>query len=189
MNLYIILLFIPLAFLLAYISIIIKNHFFSIREINSYERNNTVDITRNHQSSQKNEVYELKNMVNNLKIILDTSNHLVESSEKKNLTKVLNRVSQGLFRFLNGELTHYKKEDVALLFEEIQDLFTSVNHGLIIPKKNDFFNHESMIAREFEHTDNPDLINKVFRTTILGIKEISRGEVIKKAEVILYKKR
>ena len=189
MNIYVILLLIPIAFLLAFVSMLIKKYFFNDNDKRSYVHSN---ITTEYHSPQNNHissaVNDLKNLANDLKILGEGSNFLISSSEKKNLTRVLNRISQGLFRFLNGELKQYKKEDVALLFEEIQEIFISVNHKLIIPRENDFFDQNSMIARDFKHSDNPELIDKVFRTTILGIKEISRGEVIKKAEVILYKK-
>ena len=130
----------------------------------------------------------LKNTIYELKEIIENSKHLLESSEKKNITKVLNRISQGLFRFLNGELEVYKKNDVELLFEEIQELFISINHKLIIPVENDLFNQETMISRDFVDTDDERLEGKVFRTTVLGVKEIIGDVVVKKAEVILFKK-
>lgn len=189
MSFIVIILLVIVSFVLSLASVYLKDFLNKKNlapEFNDYQKpisshTEMFDDSYETEANLKKTIYELKEIIEN-------SKHLLESSEKKNLTKVLNRISQGLFRFLNGELEVYKKNDVVLLFEETQELFISINHKLIIPLENELFNQETMISKDFINTIDESLEGKVFRTTILGVKEIISNTVLKKAEVILYKK-
>jgi hypothetical protein len=177
------------AFVLALVSVGLKDLINEKTKIINFDDYQKPIISNNDfDSASFDSVSNLREVISELKEMTENAKHLLESSEKKNITKILNRISQGLFRFLKGELEFYNKKDVELLFEEIQELFISINHNLIIPVENDLFNQDTMISRDFIDTNDASLDGKVFRTTILGVKEIMSNIVVKKAEVIVYRK-
>ena len=189
MNFIIIIVLIMVAFVLALVSVGLKDLINEKTKIINFDDYQKPIISNNDfDSASFDSVSNLREVISELKEMTENAKHLLESSEKKNITKILNRISQGLFRFLKGELEFYNKKDVELLFEEIQELFISINHNLIIPVENDLFNQDTMISRDFIDTNDASLDGKVFRTTILGVKEIMSNIVVKKAEVIVYRK-
>ena len=191
MSILIIFLLIPTSIIIA----LLINYVFKIeeQEVQQVESGSTSFIrdfqNTNFLGSQKEyNINEVDVMIKNLKEIIETSNFILESSEKKNIVKALNRLSQGLFRFINGKMEHYTKNDVELIFEEIEEIFSTINYKLIVPDELDNFDQNQMIIKDFEITDETLKINKVFRTVVLGYKNINSNDVIKKAEVIIYKK-
>lgn len=174
---------------------IVFNYIFYFKKINENQNSPPIEAFEqkeetfsNLEVSKSNSSYEVEDLINKLNDMIEKSNYILEASEKKNTVKAINRTLQGLFSFINGNLENYSKKNVEYLFEEIEDIFKIINYKLIIPLIEDNFDQSLMIIKGFENTEDESKVNKVFKTNIIGYKNVNENTIDRKAEVIVYKK-
>lgn len=182
---------IPISIIIA----VIFNHIFDFQKVKENQNSTSFEtieqkepVFSNLEVSNSHSSYEVEELINKLNGMIEKSNYILEVSEKKNTVKAINKTLQGLFRFINGNLDNYSKNNVEYLFEEIEEIFLLINYKLIMPLRNDIFDQNLMIVKDYENTEDESKINKVYKTVIIGYKNINESTIDKKAEVIVYKK-